>query len=375
MGEFPASDLTEGLSREVTAILAEAAAVRHDLRQMDKLSKAARDALPKRVEAAASRLAKVRTVVWSGSAYTPLRDVALPKARPEKLEITLTCLQGEHRDFALNVANLTPQGYPSRLIASELHNEALAWWVSPDRWMTGYWVPRMRGFSKPAEIFTDALPELDRGGIFYVEPAGISQAIVSIDSSALLPGQYTGTIGIASLTDAANRQEIAIKLRVLGRAILPLTKVDIVECFGHTPYAWEAMMRLGVNTFDLEASWMDVECNDDGSLKRSDFSRIDEDIHHALAHVPDARFVTFSGKGIFQFLQQRYGWKVQEPRFQRAFKGWIKALADHLAALRVPSSRMIVETYDEPGEGDLPPGRSWPNGYGKSTRPSRPSTT
>ncbi len=356
LGEFPTSDLTRSLAQEVAAILAEAAAVRDDLKRLDKLPNAARQALPKRVEAAAIRLAHVRTVVWTCSAYTPLRDVALPKARPDKLEIAITCLKGEHRDFGLNVANLTPNGYPSRLIPSALHNESLAWWVSPDRWMTGYSAPRMRGFSKPTETFTDALPELDGGGIFYVEPAGISQAIVSIDTRELLPGQYTGTIGVASLIDPANRQEIAIKLRVLPQSLLPLTKVDIVECFGHTPYAWEAMMQLGVNTFDLEASWMDLEFNDDGSLKRSDFSRIDENIRQALARVPDARFVTFSGQGIFEFLERRYSWKVQEPRFQRAFKAWIKTLADHLAALRVAPARLIVETYDEPGEGDFAAG-------------------
>jgi hypothetical protein len=356
LGEFQPSDLIQTLTQEVAAILGQAEALRDDIKQMDKLSKSAREALVNRVEAVSIRLAKVRTVVWSGSAYTPLKDVAMPKARPKKLEIAITCLKGEHRDFAVNVANLTPKGYPSRLIVSDLHNESLAWWVSPDRWMTGYSAPRMRGFSKPAEVFTDALPELDRGGIFYVEPAGISQAIISIDTSTLLPGQYTATISVASLVDAANRQEIAIKVHVLGQALLPLTKVDIVECFGHTPYAWEAMMQLGVNTFDLEASWMDVEFNDDGSLNRSEFSRIDENIRHALAHVPDARFVTFSGQGIFEFLERRYGWKVQEPRFKKAFKAWIRALVDHLGTLKVASSRMVIETYDEPGEGDFAAG-------------------
>ena len=356
LGAFPPSDLIRALSQEVTAILGQAGAVRDDLKQMDKLAKSAREALVPRVEAASIGLAKVRTVVWSGSAYTPLKDVAMPKARPVKQEITLTCLKGEHRDFAVNVANLTPNGYPSRLIVSDLHNESLAWWISPDRWMTGYSAPRMRGFSKPAEAFTDALPELDRAGIFYVEPAGISQAIVSIDTTALLPGEYTGTISVASLVEAANRQEIAVKIRVLAQALLPLSKVDIVECFGHTPYAWEAMRQLGVNTFDLEASWMDVEFNGDGSLNRSDFSRIDENVRHALACVPDARFVTFSGQNIFSFLERRYGWKVGEPRFKRAFQAWIKTLADHLGTLNAASSRLIIETFDEPGEGDFASG-------------------
>ncbi len=356
LGAFKPSGFIRSSTREVDAILGQAEAVRNDLKQMGKLSKPAREDLVKRVEAASVRLAKVRTVVWIGSAYTPLKDATMPQARPEKLEMALTCLKGEHRDFAVNVANLTSEGYPSRLIVSDLHNESLAWWISPDQWMTGYSSPRMRGFSKPAEVFTDALPELDRAGIFYVEPAGVSQAIVSIDTAGLLPGEYTGTIGVASMVDAANRQEVAIKLHVLGRALLPLTKVDIVECFGHTPYAWEAMVQLGVNTFDLNASWMDVEFNDDGGLNRIDFSRIDQDVHHALADVPDARFLIFSGQGIFSFLEGRYGWKATEPRFEKAFKAWIKALADHLGSLNVASSRLIIETYDEPGEGDFAAG-------------------
>ena len=353
LSKFAAGDLIDSLAGEVAAILAEAQAVRDDLKQLDRLSKSARETLSKRVEAASIRLAKTRTVAWIGSAYTPLKDVAMPKARPEKLEITLTCLQGEHRDFAVNLANLTSCGYPCRLVPSDLHNESLAWWIPPDRWIKGYSVPRMRGFSKPAETFTDALPELDPAGMFSVEPAAVSQAILSIDTGGLLPGQYTGTIAVASLVDAANRQEIAVKLRVLGRALLPLTKIDIVECFGHTPYAWEAMMQLGVNTFDLNDSWIDAEFTDDGRLRRSDFARIDQYIRQALSRVPDARFVMFSGQGLCELLERRHGWKLQEPRFERAFKAWIKALVEHLRGLSVAPSRLIVETYDEPGEGDF----------------------
>jgi len=361
LAKFPAGTLIAQLTRDTETILTEAGKVRDDLTKFAALSKSDREELSKRVDVLGTRLAGVRTVMWTGPAHIALNEVKMPASRSEKLNIALTCLKGEHRDIALNIANLTSTGYPARFAVSELYNEARAERILPSQWIKLYSVPAMRGFSKPKEMFTDALPELDKGQIIQVNPATISQAVLSIDTTGLLPGEYTGSIAVISMVDASGKMEIPIKVKVLPVAILPLNKVDIVECFGHTDYAWDAMIVLGVNTFDIESAWIDSEFNDDGSLKYIDFTRVDRKIHRALTQVSEARFLCFGGQGLFSRLENRYGWKWTEPRFEIAFKAWVKALMDHLGTLNVAPSRLVMETFDEPGEGDYPMGMKMAN--------------
>ena len=359
--KFNQGPLVAQLSGRIEAILAEATRVRDDLRQFNSLPKTAREELSQRVDQLEAQLAGVRTVIWTGPAHIPLSEVQMPAARPETLTIRETCLKGEHRDLALNIANLTTEGYPARVAVSELENEPRAEQIAPGRWISLYSVPSMGGFSKPGQIFTDALPELDQGQIVQINPATISQTILSLDTSELLPGEYTATITITSLVDAAGKTEIPVRLTVLPQAILPLDRIDILECFGHTDYAWEAMIALGVNTFDIGSAWIDSEFDDDGTLKSIDFTRVDREIRRALAEVPDARFLCLSGQSLFSHLEHRCGWKPTEPRFEVAFKAWVKALADHLRGLGVEPSRLIMETYDEPGEGDYVTGTRMAN--------------
>jgi len=349
---FRKTPLSQSLSIELNEILSQAVALREDLKQLDRLSKSDREGLTRRVAAVAVRLAKIRTVVWTGPAHIPLREVELPGVRPENVGIELTCLKGEHRDIALNIANLTTSGYSGRLVVSELYNRDLALRISPLQWVTVYTVPRMRGYQKPTKVFTDALPEIDNAGIIQIQPSAINQAIISINTLQLLPGDYTGSIIITSLLDAANRQEIPVKLKVLPRALLPIENVDIVECFGIVDYAWDAMVKLGVNTFDLSTSWIDVDFDKDGSLSRIDFTRADRKIRDSLKRVPDARFFFLGMSSMFGVLERRYKWKSEEPKFERAIKEWIKAIVDHMRILKVEPSRLIIETYDEPGPGD-----------------------
>lgn len=349
--------LVTRLKDELSAITAEAEKVRDDLKRFDSLAQSAREGLVSRIDAESAKLAGIKTLVWLGPAHIPLHSVTMPGEDLTAPRVEMTCLQGEHRDIAVNVANMTSDGYPGRISASELYNEPYAFRIQPEDWLTIHAVPLIRGFQKTSEAFTDPLPRINDAGTFQVLPASISQVIVSIDTSGLPPGDYSGTVSLISLLDGSNRHAIPVKLKVLPVALLPLDNIDIAECFGHVEYAWDAMMQLGVNTFDVSTQWTDTEFNADGSLKRIDFSRVDRNIVRALAAVPDARFLCFGGQGIFSALSHRYGWKENDPELEKAFKSWVKAIADHLQTeFNVNPSRFIVETYDEPGPADYAAG-------------------
>jgi len=330
----------------------EADSIRGDLRRFAELPRDARDDLPARAEAAARQLASIRTIVWTGPAHIPLDDVVLPDDIPESIDLEFTCLRGEHRDVAVNVANLTGAGFPLRLAASDLYNEQLAHAVSGDVWLSAYTVPLMRGAARPSEQFTDALPQLNNAGIAAVVEAGITQVLVSLDTAALYPGRYTGRLTLESTLDKATRREIGIALTVLPRQLPTLDDLDITDCYGHVEYAWPALTALGVNTFSLSVSWADIEFDDEGRLVRFETERIQRMARRVREDVPDARFLLLNVQTMVQVVTTRHGWPEDDPRVEAAVRSWLEQIAKCLHDAGVPPENLIVETWDEPGPGD-----------------------
>jgi len=353
LAAFPEGPLIAGLRQEVARVRGEAEAVRADLRRYEVLDDPSRAALRARLDAAEAALAASQTVVWAGPAHNPLSDVTLPGERPADLTFRFTCVQDEHRDVAINVANLTATGFDARLELSPLYCEALATAVSPPCWSTAYSVPRIRGFARPDQLFSDPLPELGNAGVFHVEPADISQVILSVTTETLLPGRYTGVVTVSSLADKALRQDLSVTLDVLPCRLPPLTRVDVADCYGYVDYAWRPMVDLGVNTFTMPVSWMDVEFGPAGALTRSDFTRLRDRVWEICPAVPDARFLFLTMQGMVHVLESRYGWTPDAAPFGLAMKAWLAWMAAEMQALGIEASRLIIETFDEPGPGDL----------------------
>ena len=115
------------------------------------------------------------------------------------------------------------------------------------------------------------------------------------------------------------------------------------------------MLDLGLNTFTLPTSWMDLDFAPDGALSRCDFTRLTVQVQEDIpANVPAPRFLFLNMQGMYRFLETRYGWKASEPRFEKAIKAWVSSIATEMGGLKVEPTRLIIETFDEPGPGDLP---------------------
>lgn len=352
LANFPKSNLVDELSARLGDIRGRADVIRDDLKSFASLSQTDRENLSDRITKLTGELAGIRAVTWLGQADLPLSDVNMPDAAPEALTLDMTCLRGEHRDVALNIAPLEARGYPVKLTPTTLYNEALGLDVPASQWLTIYTVPSMRGYQRKDRTFTDPLPQLNEAGIAHIEPNRINQVILSVDTTSLMPGDYRATIAVDSLVDADNRRTVDVTLKVLPEALLPIEGVNIVECFGHVDYAWQAMLDLGVNTFDVNTHSLDVAFDESGNLTRTDFARTDHYVHRVLAEVPDAQFMFFSGQDMYRRISLLTGLTPDDPGFERAFKQWTRAIVDHFAALGVSADRLIMETYDEPGPGD-----------------------
>lgn len=353
LAAFPDGPLVADSRQEANALQAGTEGLKTELLRYGTLTPEARTGLTRRLDAAEAALAAAQTLVWAGPAHIPLSEVSLPPVRPEPVRIELTCVQGEHRDVALTIANLTPVGFAARLEASDLYSEGLARAEPPGTWLEAYAAPCIRGYARPDQRFTDPLPTLGDAGIFQVMPADLTQVIVAVDTRALWPGDYGATLTLSSLADRAVRQFIPVRIRVLPFRLPAWTGVDVTDCYGFVEYARPAMLDLGLNTFSVPTSWIDVEFGPAGGLVRFDFSRVADHVRGLTAAVPEARFLFLNLQGLYRLIGTRYGWPPEAPPFERAVKAWVQRLATEMQALGVEGSRVIIETYDEPGPGDL----------------------
>ncbi len=352
LADFQDAPAHATLQARLNATQAKADIILGDLARYAELPSDARARLPARADAAARELAGIRTIVWTGPAHIPLGEVAVPAEMPDSLDLELTCLRGEHRDVAINVANLTGAGFPLRLAASDLYHELLAHAVPGDVWLSAYTVPLMRGAARPDERFTDALPQLNDAGIAAVRETGISQVVVSLDASTLYPGRYEGRLTLESTLDKATRREIGVSVTVLPRQLPRFDDLDITDCYGHVEYAWPALVALGVNTFSLSASWAGIEFDDDGRVVRFEPDRIQRMVRRICGDVPNARFLLLNVQKMLGMVTGRTGWAEDDPRVETAIRSWLEQIAECLRDAGVPSGNLIVETWDEPGPGD-----------------------
>jgi hypothetical protein len=354
---FRETEAHAGLASQLAGVRTAAADMRRQLSTYAELSSEVREALPSRAGDAAGQLARIRTLVWTGPAHIPLREVDLPADIPEQFELTFTCLRGEHRDIALNVANLTGSGFPLRLGVADLVNDELAHAVPGDTWLEAYTVPLIRGAASPNEQFTDALPRLNDAGIAEIRATGITQVLLSVNTETLYTGRYESSLVLESTLDKATRREIAVTVTVLPRQLPALNDLDITDCYGYVGYAWPAMVALGVNTFSISPSMTDVAFADDGHVARFEPERLQRMVHRVCETVPDARFLLLNVQGMLRTVMRRCGWGEDDPRVAFAVCEWLRRVAGCLKDAGVSADRLIVETWDEPGPGDRPTAR------------------
>ncbi len=357
--KLPASDSIGDLKSRLSGVRKQASLLRKQLLAYTTLSDQTRANLGKRIDEALGELALVRTLIWTGPAHVPLSEVRLPDSFDDQLKLSMTCLRGEHRDIALNVASLSGNDYGMKLTPSVLYNERLGLKLTGPKWLKVYAVPMIRGDQNIVSAFTDPLPEINNAGITPIASGRINQLVFSVDTSDLPPGEYTASIDVESLLDADSQRTIEIDLTVLPEALMPLaSEIRVLECFGSMDYAEQAMIDLGVNTFDVITAEIDVTFDDAGKLLRSDFSRTDIDVRRMLEIVPDAQFLFLSGEDMRRKISRLKGWELtlEDKRFERAFKEWVAAIVEHFATLGVGPERLIMETYDEPQPSDYAAG-------------------
>ncbi|MBI3923174.1 MAG: carbohydrate binding domain-containing protein, partial [Armatimonadetes bacterium] len=368
--DFKAFPIAQTLSAKAGAVLGKARTLAAQLDSFGTLSTPQAQSLKADAGELTKDVASLKSVYFLGNPYLPLTEVALPDKPQTDLHVEWTCLKGEQRAIAVNVANLTRQSSLSRIVPGELTDVARGARVVGTSWLAAYNVPPIRGHLKPTETFTDPMPRMDEAGVFLIGSNGLSQAVLVFDTSSLLPGEYRGSVEVASLGDAEDRHRIIVKLTVLPVRLPRITDKDICTVGAMADYAMDSIEPMGINTFTIPAQWLvpeyvphasSVHADRMSAAQSVDFARIAPLVKTSLERCPDARFLLAFGVGavVSNHLKQVYNLNSDSPPFKVLARSWVRSVVKGFAALGVPPERIIFETVDEPGEGQLAEAAMW----------------
>lgn len=352
-GGFEGNPAPAALTARAAAVLQAADAVAARLRNYGQVPLPEAQALPGEVARLDGEVTALGQAYFLANPYLPLGELAVPGEPPADLRVAWTCLQGEQRATALAVANVSPDAAVVRVTAGELYDQTRGVRLPGVPWLQGYNVPLLRGFRKPWEQYTDPLVKLDEAGL-WPQPAGrLSEIVLVADTSRLLPGTYRGTAALTCLSAQAPARQVGFSLEVLPLR-LPEPGVDICDIGMVADYATASLTPLRVNTFTVSAQWLVPTRRADGSLA-VDFARVRPLVRPRLQHCPTARFWLGFGAGevVLKHLAKLNGVPIGDARLDAPLAEWIHAIVAGFGEMGVGPERLVLETVDEPGEGQL----------------------
>ncbi|MBU0610690.1 MAG: carbohydrate binding domain-containing protein [Armatimonadetes bacterium] len=344
----------EAFARRVDEAIKATEDVAAQLRQYASLPVAEAKGLLDRTTALAGDISALSSLVFLANPYLPVGEVALPEQQPDDLTWAMTCLQGEHRATALTVANLGTRAETARFVAGDLFDETRQVRVVGTPWLSMYSAPPLRGIGKPGQRFTDPLVPLGDGGVWALLPGEVNQAVLVCDTGALAPGTYRGEVELQSLTRQAPPRTVAVTLTVVPVALAPLSGIAVCDIGAMADYALDSIGPLSVNTFSVPAQWL-VPGVDEAGKVTVDLRRVAELLRPRLARCPEGRVWLGFGVGavVAGHLKRNCGIGMENPKFTPVFSDWVKTVVAGFGEMGLPPDRLIFETVDEPGAGQL----------------------
>ncbi|MHB8993686.1 MAG: carbohydrate binding domain-containing protein [Armatimonadota bacterium] len=359
---FSEMSLTKSLDGQAAEIAGQCEKLAAQVGNYATLPLAVAQSLPADAARLAERAEGLKYVYYLGDPYLPLPEQATPATPPASMQVDWTCLAGEQRAVAVNVVNLTGTANSGRVAPGELYDLTRQVRCPGTTWVSAHSVPTIRGFISTQKLFTDPLPRVDNAGCFPIGDGRVSQVILIVNTEGLLPGEYEGQVDFASLTEVAEKRPVKFHVKVLPVRLPALSGVDVCDVGEIEDWALDSVGPLGLNTFFLQAQWLRPEYDPSGKLAMTiDFSRSVPFIKSRLALCPQARFAIGFGVGavMTNYLERAYSLKPSDPKFTACATAWVQEVLKHFAALGVGPERVVFETIDEPGEGQLALAVQW----------------
>jgi hypothetical protein len=293
-------------------------------------------------------------VVWLANPWLDFEAEVEPERLASVEAVEMHGAQGETKNLALMVSNISERPLTLRVEASPLRSEAGASLGTPTV-RRAVWI--RRGLYAE-ETVADPLARLDGAGLLEIPPGETRQLFVSLATEGAPAGAYAGALRLRPLAFFDERT-IGLTLTVhpveleLGPAPRICTWGAILGITWATPdampYLEDAAAR-GVNVFFVPPPFVLPKLDKEGNIVAPiDWTKHDEYVnaYRKYGLIVEA----YSAAEYFDEVAAAAGIEFMSPAYRKAYSAWITEWVAHLKAMGLDYDDFAFQLYDEPSEG------------------------
>ena len=286
--------------------------------------------------------------IWQNNRWDPLKPADLPPAGSASPRINLSMMANEVRSEAINVSSAAEAPVEVFVHTSGLPGSPTPEYLSlrPVSW-TGTGMGR---------LVASALPETDpgpEGYAFTAHPGLTQQAWLMVDSSAVEPGDYAGTLHLT--VNGQRISDVPVTLHV-SQVRMPDEMTLISGGWDYTNGAYGGI-NLDNRPYVVEFF---KQHNINGTWATSSVLPFGKhDANGAMLEPPSTdsfdRWVALWGEGVKRYyVFMAFNKPIGTDAEKRRIADWVTFWADHMEKLGLQKSQLALLIYDEPHtvEGD-----------------------
>lgn len=288
--------------------------------------------------------------VYSANPWAPFGGLdEITENRLPKGEITIEAFKGESESAAINIANFLNRSQTLRIEPLTLISEKDS---------TTVLAKEVFGFHEVINVPTqstdfsgDALPLLNQAQTMLIPQRDVRQLWITVNTKALSPGKWRGTIRLNSLEVESKQVDIPVNIEVWKNSLPEKQPVRLclwgyVQTSRLKDYPEEAFrdnVAHGTNVFVADSEYAPVANFDmQGNLiGEIDFGKHDI---YVKKHASDGMILFCGYQGGLKGPAEQL-----TPVWLKAYKTWIKAWLGHLKDLGVAYNQYAFYPVDEPG--------------------------
>jgi len=199
----------------------------------------------------------------------------------------------------------------------------------------------------------DPLPEMNEARVIRVAPGESRQIWLNLDTSALPPGDYVGSIRLQPFDREQPRKAVPLRLTVLPVRLPELMPIAVFNWdYARNERYVQDLVAHHNNTF-LMNTYPRLEFDEEGNPRTEpDWSGYDRLLQVKLRHARERGGIVLFSYGIVRDFHrryhERYGWELMSEPWRKAFRTWLLEFDRHMREdMGMDYDEYAVQLWDE----------------------------
>lgn len=199
----------------------------------------------------------------------------------------------------------------------------------------------------------DALPRMNGAHTLTVPAGETRQVWVSVDTSALPPGEYSSSLSLTPFDRLLPPKSVSLRLRVLPVRLPDRMPIAVFNWdYARNEHYVRDLVDHGTNTFLMNTHCL-MEFNPDGSMRTAaDWRKYDKMLHVKVRYARKQGGIVLFSYGIIRDFHKRmttlHGWEFMSEPWKRAFKAWVLEFERHMRDdIGLNYEEYAVQLWDE----------------------------